>query len=61
LLFDAVQIGLAHTLSTYDALYVALAQRTGAPLISADERLLRVVRGRPFDIRALATLDPSAL
>ena len=61
LLLDAVEISLTHTLSTYDALYLALSAREKAPLITADERLVRLMQDKPFDVRALASLDFSVL
>ena len=58
LLIDAVEISTDHVLSTYDALYLALSVRVAAPLITADDWLLRAVHGKPFVVRSLATVDP---
>ncbi len=34
-----------YNLSMYDALYLAIAEQTGAPLITADEQMLKQVQG----------------
>ena len=41
LVADAARIALAHEITAYDACYVALAERSGAALLTADERLVR--------------------
>jgi predicted nucleic acid-binding protein len=61
LLIGAVDISLSQMLSTYDALYMALAQQLKAPLITADDRLVHAMHGKPFDVRSLAALDLSSL
>jgi predicted nucleic acid-binding protein len=38
LLKRGLQIGLAHQLAVYDAVYIALAERLGYPLITTDAR-----------------------
>ncbi|MFN3649267.1 MAG: type II toxin-antitoxin system VapC family toxin [Armatimonadota bacterium] len=42
LLDDAVPLALTHQISVYDALFIALAQRLGGTLVTADERLVNV-------------------
>ena len=48
-------ITLAHPV--YDCLYLALAERMGAPMVTADSRFLRALAGTPFNslARPLAT------
>ncbi len=41
----------------YDCLYVALAEREGAPLVTADKRLYDCVRGSGLAFRALRLED----
>ena len=55
---DALQIALDHTISAYDACYVALSCRVGVPLVTADESLIRKLVGAPFSIQRLADLPP---
>lgn len=45
LLATAFELALQTGLTVYDALYVALALREGAPLITADHRLIRRLDG----------------
>jgi predicted nucleic acid-binding protein len=44
---DALELGIATGLTTYDASYVALATRLDKILITADEKLVRKVAGTP--------------
>jgi len=46
-------IALAHDITAYVAVYVALSARLGAPLVTADERLARALAGAAFDVRWL--------
>ena len=48
---DALALALSHGISVYDACYVALSQRLGVPLITADEKLTN----------RLATLSPQVV
>lgn len=43
LIEDALILAVRHNLTAYDACYVALAERLQIPLITADERLVRMV------------------
>jgi predicted nucleic acid-binding protein len=43
----AFAIAVAHTVTIYDALYVALAEARDIPLVTADERLIRRLAGNP--------------
>jgi len=51
-------MAVLHVRDIPDAFYLALSVRVAAPLITADDRLLRAVHGKPFDVRSLAALDP---
>jgi predicted nucleic acid-binding protein len=42
---DALQVALDHGISAYDAMYVALSLSTGLPLVTADNRLVRMLSG----------------
>jgi len=52
----AATISREHVMSPYDAFYVALSQREGLPLITADDRLVNGVNGKGFDVRHVASL-----
>src|SRR5436305_1961225 len=47
---QALDIALNHRVSGYDACYVALAGRVKAPLITADEKLVRSMAGKEFRV-----------
>lgn len=49
----AVRIALEHGVSTYDALYIALSAEEDAPLVTADAKLARALRGSTYDVRLL--------
>lgn len=53
LVAEALTLALRENVSLYDAMYVALAVRIGAPLVTADRSLARALRGRGFDVRVL--------
>jgi predicted nucleic acid-binding protein len=56
LLYRAYDISSAHRIGVYDCLYVALAEREGSQLVTADDRLVRVLQPHfPF-IVPLASL-----
>jgi predicted nucleic acid-binding protein len=48
LIEDALKIALARTITAYDACYVALAQRLGVPLVTADQKLHGKLAGSPL-------------
>lgn len=54
---EAMNIALAHRISGYDAFYVALSQRLNAPLVTADEKLVRALAGKPYHIQSLQDLS----
>ena len=56
LLPAALDIAIVCGISGYDACYVALSKRTGTPLITADEKLVKAMADHPYQIRALASL-----
>jgi len=43
----AFAIAVAHTVTIYDSLYVALAETRDIPLVTADERLIKRLAGNP--------------
>ena len=47
LMADAFDIAVAAGVTIYDALYVALAEAREIPLVTADQRLIRRLQGRP--------------
>ena len=49
----ALNIALAHRINGYDAFYVALSAQVNAPLITADERLVTAMKGKPYDVNWL--------
>jgi len=58
LLRKANAIAWAYKVAVYDAAYVALAELQGFPLITADEALLKKMRGHSIVV-ALRDLDVS--
>lgn len=54
LMQDAAKISRENLVSPYDSFYLALAQREGVPLITADERLVGGTQGKGFDVRSIA-------
>ncbi|HUF54755.1 MAG TPA: type II toxin-antitoxin system VapC family toxin [Dehalococcoidia bacterium] len=57
LLGAAMETAKVHPLSFYDALYVALAERLAANLVTADQRMYRGLRGRAPFVVWLGDLD----
>lgn len=45
---SALPIATAYDITAYDACYVALAQRLGIPLVTADQKLLAKLAGTPL-------------
>jgi predicted nucleic acid-binding protein len=50
---ESLDLAVEKDISAYDACYVALSRRVGAPLVTADERLVRKFAGGPYDVRRL--------
>lgn len=53
LLSDAMAIAIAHGVTVYDALYVALSRRLGLPLYTADRRLADAIGAPVAEVRWL--------
>lgn len=51
---EALDIALAHGISGYDAFYVALSSRVHAPFVTADEKLVRALAGKPYRVQPLS-------
>lgn len=49
----ALALAVAHEITAYDAAYVALAGQLSLPLVTADEALVRRLRGTGLDVRWL--------
>ena len=56
LLPRALEIAAAHAISSYDACYVALAERLQLPLLTADHRLANKLAGSPQRVLTLGAL-----
>ena len=54
---QALDIAFTFHVSGYDACYVALAAHVKAPLITADEKLVRAFAGREYSVYSLATFN----
>lgn len=52
----ALEIAITHGITVYDATYVALAHALDAPLVTADERLVRALAGRGHQLVRLGEL-----
>jgi predicted nucleic acid-binding protein len=53
LMVEALDIAVFHTISAYDACYVALAHRLNLPLITADEKLINQLANSTYRIQRL--------
>jgi len=57
LMASAVDLAFKHSLTVYDAVYAALSQITGIPMITADHKFYTMAKGLPF-IETLKDLNP---
>ncbi len=55
LLRQATRLWIHHGCTLFDGLYIACAAQTQAPLVTADERLLRTIGNRPDLLFSLAS------
>ncbi len=55
LLLEATRLWIRHGCTLFDGLYIACAAQTQAPLVTADERLLRTIGNRPELVLSLAS------
>ena len=53
LVSEAMALAIAHRITAYDALYVALSRQLALPLVTADELLVRRLEGSLLDVRWL--------
>ena len=51
---EALDIALAQGISGYDAFYVALSSRVNALFVTADEKLVRALAGKPYRVQPLS-------
>jgi predicted nucleic acid-binding protein len=56
---SAIKLALDYRISGYDAIYVAVSARVAAPLITADEKLVRAMQGKPYQVQSLASFEIS--
>lgn len=61
LLEDAMDIAVNHTISAYDASYVALSRQVGASLVTLDKKLVRALASSDFDVRSFNDFDVPSL
>lgn len=47
---SATEIACAHRISAYDAMYVALSELVGAPLVTGDKKLVNSLAGTRYNI-----------
>lgn len=50
----ALEIGMRHEITCYDASYVTLAEARGIPFLTGDQRLIDALAGSPFALVGLA-------
>jgi predicted nucleic acid-binding protein len=53
---DALELALRLDITAYDASYVALSERLGLPLVTADDALVRKLTGLGYEVQSLAAL-----
>jgi predicted nucleic acid-binding protein len=61
LMLDALVISSTHTISAYDACYVALAQKVKAPLLTQDQKLVNTLASTTFDVRLFSDFPVPSL
>lgn len=54
---SAIRLALDYRISGYDAIYIAVSARVAAPLITADEKLVRAMQGKPYQVQSLASFE----
>jgi predicted nucleic acid-binding protein len=54
----ALEIGVTHGLAVYDTLYIALAEVTGYPLITADNKQAKVAQAVGVSLKPLTDFPP---
>ena len=54
---DALDIALTYGVRGYDAFYVALSRRVNAPFVTADEKLVHALAGKPFRVHSLVAFN----
>lgn len=59
LVVEASELAGLHSITVYDACYVALAERLGLPLVTADDRLVRHLEKTGLPIKYLGDLPSS--
>lgn len=59
LMTPALRLACTYNISAYDAAYVALAERLGIPLLTADDRLAKMLAGTRHIVLSLSLLMPS--
>jgi predicted nucleic acid-binding protein len=53
LVSEAMSVAVAHKITAYDALYVALSRQLSLPMVTADKSLVRRLEGSSSDVRWL--------
>ncbi len=51
---NALELAVAHDITVYDAVYVALGKRLSLPVVTADEALVHRLTDTGLDVRSLA-------